>query len=599
MKSIIVSLTLSAILGLIICGVAGCMLAGSDDHPDDKKAHADVDDTKPTSEEPGHDEDEHEEDDPDEACCPHEGEADASDHDHGEEDPLHEGDPHEEDRTDDLDEIEDGHEGHAHAEDAGADDHEDEGILHLSEDERAAIGLRVQVAGHGSLSTELVLAGDIVPSADHVVHVTPRSPGIAREVHRRVGDRVLAGDILAWIESSDLGDAKATYLASWAELGCCAIDFTRAQEVHDNTVRFLELLKTSPSVDGLRKMNGVAMGEHRSSLVSAYSELLFSKSIYDSEKALNDRQMTSERDYQAAEAAYKKADALYEAKRDAIEFKISRNLLEAERAQQIREIEVLSMERQLYVLGLTTEDIEGLQLLALGQSAPAEDEAEASHVCTDPSCKGCDSHNKAIAPNGERLAWSALRSPSDGTIIQKHLSRGEKSSDDEIAFTVADLSSVWVNLTVYPKDLSRISVGQDVTISFDHGASEATGVIDYVSPMLAESTRTATARVVLPNEKGQWRPGLFVTGRLVSGVAEARTCVPKSAVVSVEGETVVFVEAGDGFKSVPVTVGRTDRNLAEIVAGLSGGEKCVTAGAFELKAKIVTSGLGAHAGHGH
>jgi len=75
--------------------------------------------------------------------------------------------------------------------------------------------------------------------------------------------------------------------------------------------------------------------------------------------------------------------------------------------------------------------------------------------------------------------------------------------------------------------------------------------------------------------------------------------VPKNAVQTVEGESVVFVPVGTVFEPVPVTLGRTDRERVEITAGLAPGTPYVIRGAFALKAKLVTSGLDPHAGHGH
>lgn len=65
------------------------------------------------------------------------------------------------------------------------------------------------------------------------------------------------------------------------------------------------------------------------------------------------------------------------------------------------------------------------------------------------------------------------------------------------------------------------------------------------------------------------------------------------------GQAVVFVDEGDELRAAAVSLGRRDATRVEILSGLSPGQRVVVEGAFELKAKIVTSGLGAHAGHGH
>jgi cobalt-zinc-cadmium efflux system membrane fusion protein len=114
-----------------------------------------------------------------------------------------------------------------------------------------------------------------------------------------------------------------------------------------------------------------------------------------------------------------------------------------------------------------------------------------------------------------------------------------------------------------------------------------------------EKTQTALARVVLPNPQGEWRPGLFVTAELAVGEENAPVVIPKTAVQRMGGDPVVFIETSDGLEPVPVSLGRSNTTHIAVLSGLQSGQRYVAQGAFELKAKIVTSGLGAHAGHGH
>jgi cobalt-zinc-cadmium efflux system membrane fusion protein len=199
----------------------------------------------------------------------------------------------------------------------------------------------------------------------------------------------------------------------------------------------------------------------------------------------------------------------------------------------------------------------------------------------------------------EKLAWYPLRAPFEGTVIEKHLALGEKHGDESDVFTIADLSSVWVDISVYQKDLPSVKKGQSVRISAGEGTPSTLGTISFVAPIVDEKTRTALARVVLPNPQGEWRPGLFVTAELSVGDETAPVVISKTAMQRVAGDTVVFIEMDGGLEPVPVRVGRTNTTHAEILSGLQSGQRYVAEGAFELKAKIVTSGLGAHAGHGH
>ncbi|MDN5870117.1 MAG: efflux RND transporter periplasmic adaptor subunit [Nitrococcus sp.] len=197
----------------------------------------------------------------------------------------------------------------------------------------------------------------------------------------------------------------------------------------------------------------------------------------------------------------------------------------------------------------------------------------------------------------QNLARYELTAPIGGEVIERHITEGEVVPDNpaEPPFVVADLSNVWVQLTVYPKDLAAVRPGQEVVITPKEGGQKAVGTITYVSPIVGEATRTATARVVLDNAKGRWKPGLFVTGRVRIDELSAEVVVPKSALQTMEGQTVVFVHTPEGFEARPVKVGRTDANSAQIVSGLAPGQR------YAANAFILMAGLreGSFQGHSH
>jgi len=193
-----------------------------------------------------------------------------------------------------------------------------------------------------------------------------------------------------------------------------------------------------------------------------------------------------------------------------------------------------------------------------------------------------------------------LRAPISGVVIDRHLTRGERVGEepDEAPFVVADLSSVWVNLTVYPRDIESISPGMKVTIVFGQGSLNATGEIAFVSPSLDEMTRSATARVVLDNTDGRWRPGMFVTAIVEQSAVRSEIVLPRSAVQYVQGATAVFVREGDAFELREIKIGQESADAVEVVAGLEAGEVVVTRNGFALKAEMNRGAL-EHAGHAH
>ena len=190
-----------------------------------------------------------------------------------------------------------------------------------------------------------------------------------------------------------------------------------------------------------------------------------------------------------------------------------------------------------------------------------------------------------------------IAAPFDGTVIEKHVALGEVLKDDTLAFVVADLRSVWVDLRVYQRDVPSVRKGQPVVIAAGQGIPDAQGTIAYIGPLVGEQTRTALARVILPNPDGHWRPGLFVTGKTVVKDIDIPVLVPKTVLQTIDERPVVFVETAAGFQPQPVTLGRSNDTHVEVTAGLTPGQRYVTNGAFTLKAQLAKSTFGDEHGH--
>jgi len=201
----------------------------------------------------------------------------------------------------------------------------------------------------------------------------------------------------------------------------------------------------------------------------------------------------------------------------------------------------------------------------------------------------------AVIESDESLATFAVKTLIPGTVIAKHVTLGEAVTRDGDIFVIADLSSVWIDLTVYQRDLEAVEPGQQARIYVGHHLAHATGTISYVTPIVDERTRTATARVVLENRDARWRPGMFVTARVLIERAEVPVAVPVTALHDLEESTVVFVETAEGFAPQPVSTGRRSQTEVEILAGLEAGARYVSRGGFTLKAEL---GKGSF-GHGH
>ncbi len=206
----------------------------------------------------------------------------------------------------------------------------------------------------------------------------------------------------------------------------------------------------------------------------------------------------------------------------------------------------------------------------------------------------------ATADDGDN-SNSYLSAPIGGTVVRRGVTLGETVSAGDAGsatlFTIADDSVVWADIGVYKQDLSRIKKQAVVVIRSDDGTILAESNVAFILPIINETSRTATARVILKNPDGNLRPGQFVTADISVGQSQPVLRVPLSSVQTVENKASVFVPIEGGFEPRSVTLGTESGGYVEIRSGLRAGDSFVSGGAFTLKAQLEKAAFGD--GHGH
>jgi len=192
----------------------------------------------------------------------------------------------------------------------------------------------------------------------------------------------------------------------------------------------------------------------------------------------------------------------------------------------------------------------------------------------------------AVIESNESLQPYEVKSEIDGTIIKRDIALGEFVDTSKTIFIVADLSNVWVDFSVYRHESENLRVGQKVLIQPNERADKIESTISYISPFGLENTQTTLARAVVPNDNGQFRPGLFINGDVIIGETHVPVAVKASAVQTLEDKPVVFIQAGKGFEMREVTTGERDDERVEIKSGLAAGEKYAAENSFLLKSEL-------------
>jgi cobalt-zinc-cadmium efflux system membrane fusion protein len=189
----------------------------------------------------------------------------------------------------------------------------------------------------------------------------------------------------------------------------------------------------------------------------------------------------------------------------------------------------------------------------------------------------------------ETLRRQELRAPISGRIAERRVELGSlvgREGQESELFVIVDLTVVWAELAVSPSDLATIHEGRKITITAGTGDESSPATIMFVSPLLDKDTRFARVVASVDNAARKWRPGLFITAGIPTDEAPAAMVVPKTALQSLKGDTVIFVRTADGFEARKVGVGRQDARLAEVTDGLAVGERIATTNTFILKAEL-------------
>ncbi|MBT6408325.1 MAG: efflux RND transporter periplasmic adaptor subunit [Nitrospina sp.] len=415
--------------------------------------------------------------------------------------------------------------------------------------------ITIQTAGPAKLKNLINLSGEIGLNEEKVVHIVPRLNGVVKKVFKDLGDRVRVGDVLAIIESRELADAKINYLAATKQVNLAKLDLERQTLISKNTAQMLDLLQKDLDLEEVyRQLKDLQIGRSRELLIPAYAKLSLAKSVYLREKKLLEKGISSESEYLLAVENYKSGEAKYIALREKIAYDSQWAVRQKKRTDEMETLKLQTARQKLFALGLTDGEVGML-----------------------PSQK-------------ERMFTQyELRSPLGGVVIQKHLTTGEAVKNDDDIFLLADFSDVWVNIAIPAKDLKYVKLGQNVVVKDDNLGMEAKGKLTYLDSIIDETSRTVTGRVVIPNAKGHWRPGTFVTLRLVFEERKVPIAVPEKAIQTIRDWSVVFVKYGNFFEARPLELGKNDGDRVEVLAGLKAGEQYVVQNSFVVKAEIEKS----------
>ena len=211
----------------------------------------------------------------------------------------------------------------------------------------------------------------------------------------------------------------------------------------------------------------------------------------------------------------------------------------------------------------------------LEQAEDTEQDAKADLAAADQQLKifGVNKNHPSPVVN--------VYAPTSGVIVAQNITQaaaaGVNLSGSATAFTIADLSRVWIICDVYENDLPKVQMGQEAEIRLTSYPDKVlTGRVSDIGPVLDPTIRTAKVRIEVTNP-GILRLGMFVTATLTSRSASPRATVPASAILHLHDRDWVFQPTGQReFKRIPVVPGiMLPGGRQEILSGVQPGASVV------------------------
>ena len=220
------------------------------------------------------------------------------------------------------------------------------------------------------------------------------------------------------------------------------------------------------------------------------------------------------------------------------------------------------------------------------QAESDRNQAQADVNASEQSMKILGIKNPEDLAKAPSSAAIPLRAPIGGEVVERLVSPGQVLQAGQTqAFTISDMSTVWVLANVYQDDLAHVKTGDDVVVQTDAYPDNFRGKISYVSAALDPNTRTLQARIVVNNPGAKLKKDMYCTATVTAGVIASAIVVPDAAVLrDDENQPFVYVATPSGqFGRRTIEIGGSENGRTQVLKGLAAGDKIVGDGSLFLQ----------------
>jgi RND family efflux transporter MFP subunit len=429
----------------------------------------------------------------------------------------------------------------------GGKENKPSGFVNLDEEQRKKAGILLRKVENRALSGGLSLTGSLAEDADRKALITSSVGGKIIDLRAGVGNRVTQGQILATIDSTELSRLKADYHESETAARLASQSYLRRSSLSRYSDEVREPLEQS------RKDLAGVQAELK--VAQANQDVAYRK--FQRVKDLSGDGITSQAQVEQALAEQRGAQAKLEQ---------ARAQLKIAQGHQAREQRVAS-----------------LHLL----SGKETQEAQADVEKTATRRQHLRENLLALKADPDAQSGTAtISAPISGIVLTRPVTLGQVVNPAEALFSIVDISRLWLWVDIPENRLKNIREGLTVRLTVPTYPGESfQGRVSFVSPELDETSRSAKVRVLIPNPTGRLKPHMSATVEIQTGVQKTKPAVPQEAIQTVEGQSVVYLAAGDRLERRAVQLGVSQGGWTEVLHGLRGDETVVAQGSFVVKSQ--------------
>ncbi len=415
--------------------------------------------------------------------------------------------------------------------------------------------LQTVAASTGELTATVGATGTVRANRSAVLSF--ETSGRVQQVNVAVGDRVAQGQVLATLDQTSLP----------AQVILAQADLVAAQRALDDLLNF----------EMERAQAQMALAQARDNLESVEYKWRVQQQGYrassDTIRAAEANLVLAEKEVESAEAAYNRLSGRPED--DPSRALALSNLVAARKKRD-------SILRQLNWYKGKPTDTDQMLLdaeLAIAQAQLADAEREWERLKDGPDPDDVAAARARLAAAQATLESASITAPFAGTITFVEVKPGDQVAPGTVAFGLADLSKLEVDVEVSEVDINRVQVGQLVTLAFDAvSGKEYNGVVEQVAltGSVVQGVVNFKVTVKITDADELVKPGMTAAVNIVVERRDGVLLVPNRAVRVREGQRVVYVLRGPVPEPVPVELGASSDLYSEVVGGdLKEGDEIV------------------------